>query len=141
MHAALEEAEAEHLDVRYNWLTGTFPEGGFRVATPPRVLIPASANFREPDRAIPIESTAGIQTWKLRLRMFSYDEFVTRDFQHVYDICTAAEMDPGALTGSRRLAGRGQRGHRRSKGSTGWNGSRNMPSTQTIPKLFKGSRG
>lgn len=98
LYAALEEAAAQHLDVSYGWLTGTFPEGEFCVATTPPNLIPAPAGSCEPDWDIPIESTAEIPAWKLRLRMCSDDEFVTCDFCDVYDICTATEMDSGALT-------------------------------------------
>ena len=95
LHAALEEAAAQHLASDHGWLTGAFPEGEFSVATTPPLLIPAPAGSRESDWGIRMESTSEILTRKLRLRMYSNGEFVSRDF---YDICTAAEQDPGSLT-------------------------------------------
>lgn len=98
LYIALEKAAAQNLDDSYTWLAGAFPEGEFCVADTSLILVPAHGRSREPDWGILVESTAEILARKLRLRMWSNDDFVTRDFYHVYDICTAAEMDPGALT-------------------------------------------
>lgn len=89
------DIDIRRLEVMHGWMKGHCDEGEFSiVATNP--LLPECN--RTPDREkmwnIPLESSGEILARKLMLRIYANGEFVSRD---LYDLVTAAEMEPQAL--------------------------------------------